>query len=51
MQKMGLEWLFRVIQEPRRLSKRYFVGNTVFIKAVWKEKKRNLDNERSEKDS
>lgn len=39
MQKAGLEWLFRVIQEPRRLFKRYFVGNWTFIKAVWKEKK------------
>lgn len=38
MQKMNLEWLFRVIQEPKRLFKRYFVGNTVFIKAVIKEK-------------
>ena len=38
MQKAGLEWLFRVMQEPRRLFKRYFVGNWIFIKAVWKEK-------------
>lgn len=40
MQKAGLEWLFRVIQEPKRLFKRYFVGNWVFIKAVWKEKRK-----------
>ncbi len=39
MQICGLEWLFRVIQEPRRLFKRYFVGNWKFIKAVIKEKK------------
>ncbi len=38
MQKSGLEWLFRVIQEPKRLFKRYFVGNWKFIKAVRKEK-------------
>lgn len=38
MQKANLEWLFRVIQEPKRLFKRYFVGNGVFIKAVFKEK-------------
>lgn len=38
MQKMNLEWLFRVIQEPKRLFKRYFVGNNVFIKNVIKEK-------------
>ena len=40
MQKMSLEWLFRVMQEPKRLFKRYFVGNTKFIKSVIKEKKR-----------
>ena len=32
MQKCGLEWLFRVIQEPRRMWKRYLVTNTAFIK-------------------
>ena len=38
MQKMNLEWLFRVLQEPKRLFKRYFVGNTQFIVAVLREK-------------
>ena len=38
MQKANLEWLFRVMQEPRRLFKRYFVGNWTFIKSVFKEK-------------
>ena len=41
MQKANLEWLFRVIQEPKRLFKRYFIGNRKFIKAVKKEKKNN----------
>lgn len=40
MQKANLEWLFRVIQEPKRLFKRYFVGNRKFIKAVRRERKR-----------
>jgi hypothetical protein len=31
MQKSGLEWLFRLWQEPRRLWKRYLVSNTLFI--------------------
>ena len=39
MQKCNLEWLFRVMQEPRRLFKRYFVGNWKFIAAVLKEKR------------
>ena len=34
MQKNGLEWLFRLIQEPKRLWKRYFVTNTLFIGIV-----------------
>lgn len=38
MQNANLEWLFRVIQEPRRLFKRYFIGNFVFIKRVIREK-------------
>ena len=38
MQNVGLEWLFRVMQEPRRLLKRYFLGNGKFIKDVVKEK-------------
>ena len=40
MQKCNLEWLFRVMKEPRRLFKRYFVGNKTFIKAIRREKKR-----------
>jgi N-acetylglucosaminyldiphosphoundecaprenol N-acetyl-beta-D-mannosaminyltransferase len=38
MQKMGLEWFYRFVQEPRRMWRRYLVGNTKFIWAVLKEK-------------
>ena len=38
MQEIGLEWLFRLIVEPRRLWKRYLVGNTIFILLVLKQK-------------
>jgi N-acetylglucosaminyldiphosphoundecaprenol N-acetyl-beta-D-mannosaminyltransferase len=31
MQRSGLEWLFRLSQEPRRLWKRYLLGNPYFI--------------------
>ena len=31
MQKMNLEWLYRLMQEPKRLFKRYFYTNTKFI--------------------
>jgi len=33
-QRLGLEWLYRVKQEPGRLWKRYLVTNTAFIKMV-----------------
>lgn len=31
MQKVGLEWVFRLCCEPRRLWRRYLVGNTRFV--------------------
>lgn len=31
---LGLEWLYRLIQEPKRLWKRYLVTNTLFIALV-----------------
>lgn len=31
MQKSGLEWLFRMITEPRRLGPRYLVNNPLFL--------------------
>jgi len=34
----GLEWLYRLYQEPNRLWKRYLVGNLVFIYRVLKYK-------------
>ena len=30
-QRLGLEWLFRLAQEPRRMFPRYLSGNTRFI--------------------
>jgi N-acetylglucosaminyldiphosphoundecaprenol N-acetyl-beta-D-mannosaminyltransferase len=38
MQNAGLEWLYRVYQEPGRMFKRYLVGNTRFIGLVLKYK-------------
>lgn len=37
-QRLGLEWLYRVKQEPRRLWKRYLVTNSIFLKLVLSEK-------------
>ena len=38
MQKIGMEWFYRFIQEPRRMWNRYMVGNYLFMKLVLKEK-------------
>ncbi len=38
MQKSGLEWFYRFLQEPKRMWKRYLVGNTKFLLLVFKEK-------------
>ncbi|HEU4472783.1 MAG TPA: WecB/TagA/CpsF family glycosyltransferase, partial [Flavisolibacter sp.] len=44
MQKGGLEWLYRLLQEPSRLLKRYTVTNSMFLylitKAYLKRKRR-----------
>jgi N-acetylglucosaminyldiphosphoundecaprenol N-acetyl-beta-D-mannosaminyltransferase len=38
MQSLGLEWFFRLLMEPKRLWKRYVVGNVVFVYLVIKQK-------------
>nr|MBA3985030.1 WecB/TagA/CpsF family glycosyltransferase [Flavobacteriales bacterium] len=38
MQKIGMEWFYRLVQEPKRMWKRYLVGNTKFLFLVLKEK-------------
>lgn len=40
MRKTGLEWIFRLIQEPVRLARRYLIGNGVFLARVLREKLR-----------
>ena len=34
MQRNGLEWLFRLLTEPRRLWRRYLVNNPLFVLLV-----------------
>ena len=31
LRHVGLEWLFRLAMEPRRLWRRYLVGNSTFV--------------------
>ncbi|MDY0086955.1 MAG: WecB/TagA/CpsF family glycosyltransferase [Coriobacteriia bacterium] len=40
MQRSGLEWFYRFAQEPRRMWRRYLVGNARFIGLVMREKVR-----------
>lgn len=37
VRKLGMEWFYRLLKEPRRLWKRYLVGNTRFVLKVLKE--------------
>jgi N-acetylglucosaminyldiphosphoundecaprenol N-acetyl-beta-D-mannosaminyltransferase len=37
MQQMGLEWLFRLAVEPRRMWKRYLIGNLQFMVMVFRQ--------------
>ena len=38
MQQSGLEWAYRVYQEPKRMFKRYMVGNWKFMMLVMRHK-------------
>ena len=36
VREIGMEWFYRFIQEPRRMWRRYFVGNAVFLwRVLW----------------
>ena len=37
-QNHGLEWLYRLLKEPRRMWRRYILGNTLFLKNMLIEK-------------
>jgi N-acetylglucosaminyldiphosphoundecaprenol N-acetyl-beta-D-mannosaminyltransferase len=37
-QRLGLEWLYRAAQEPRRLGRRYLTTNVAFLAIVARER-------------
>lgn len=37
MQRAGMEWLYRFVQEPRRMWRRYIIGNARFVAMVARE--------------
>ena len=39
MMRCGLEWFFRLCMEPRRLWRRYLIGNPRFLWLLWKYRK------------
>ena len=41
MQKIGMEWFYRFAQEPKRMWKRYLIGNIKFIWMVFKSRLSN----------
>ncbi|MEG2295995.1 MAG: WecB/TagA/CpsF family glycosyltransferase, partial [Oscillospiraceae bacterium] len=43
-QKHGLEWFYRFLQEPRRMWKRYIIGNAKFVVLTYKYKFRKEKN-------
>lgn len=38
LQKIGMEWSYRVFQEPKRMWKRYLTTNSIFIYLILKQK-------------
>jgi exopolysaccharide biosynthesis WecB/TagA/CpsF family protein len=38
MNVLGIEWCFRLVQEPRRLWRRYVVGNPIFLLRAWRDR-------------
>lgn len=42
MRRAGVEWIYRLCQEPRRLWKRYLVGNSIFLYRALSERARRF---------
>lgn len=42
-QEHSLEWLYRLLKEPKRMWRRYLIGNPLFLWNVMKEKLKRSD--------
>jgi len=40
LRELGLEWTYRLLQEPRRMARRYLVGNLIFAGHVRRERRK-----------
>lgn len=38
MREIGMEWVYRLMQEPGRLWRRYVIGNPLFLYRVWRQR-------------
>lgn len=36
MREIGIEWIYRIMQEPGRMWRRYVIGNPLFLYRVMK---------------
>lgn len=45
MNRLGIEWLYRLAREPRRLWRRYMVGNPVFVARLLRQRLGRVRNE------
>jgi N-acetylglucosaminyldiphosphoundecaprenol N-acetyl-beta-D-mannosaminyltransferase len=39
MRELGMEWVYRLMQEPGRMWRRYIIGNPLFLYRVWIQKR------------
>ena len=37
LREIGMEWVWRILQEPGRMWKRYIIGNPLYLYRVWRE--------------
>ena len=44
LREIGFEWIYRMIQEPQRMWKRYIIGNPKFLYRVYRYKKQQKHN-------
>lgn len=40
LRDVGFEWVWRLMQEPRRMWRRYVIGNPLFLYRIWREHRR-----------
>jgi N-acetylglucosaminyldiphosphoundecaprenol N-acetyl-beta-D-mannosaminyltransferase len=42
LREIGLEWVWRLIQEPGRMWRRYLLGNPLFLYRVWRQARQEI---------